>query len=70
MGSSWEHVASSTEAPFPQRKSVSESLLLSSVYLTVLSTGLPPTQGRKRKKMEQILPKTVKLPSPEKFPVW
>lgn len=51
-------------------ESLSEPLLLSSVYLAVLSIGLPPTQGRRRKKMGGILPKTAKLQSPEKFSVW
>lgn len=44
-----------------------EPLLLSLVYLVPHPTGLPPTQGRRRRKMGWILPKTAKLQSPEQL---
>lgn len=44
-----------------------EPLLLSPVYLAPLPTGLPPTQGRRRKNTEWILPKTAKLQNPKQL---
>lgn len=72
---SWNRVQLRTpgfqhKASISPMESLSEPLLLSSVYLAVLSIGLLPTQGRRRKKMGGILPKTAKLQSPEKFSVW